>query len=302
MSRTTPKAKIGASDQKSGGENATLYIIATPIGTRSDLSPRAIEVLRSVDFILCEDTRHTGLLMSFLGIKTKLVSLHKHNEDPTRVASLINEGLSGAGCSAALVSDAGTPGISDPGTHLIEAAHKAGIRVLNVPGPSSLTCALASCGFAESRSLFEGFLPRKSQDQEPFFARWVKCSPCIAVVFESPNRCLDLLEHLKTFFGESLEVCVSREISKHFEQHVRGCVSEVIEQLSAQKSRGECVISAHISSDLCHNLPLNSINSEGATAPNDLHQWAKALGVSRKQLYHFLLTAKGHVRLQEENL
>ena len=222
--------------------NSILYIVATPIGTLGDFSPRAREILSQVAFIACEDTRHTAKLLSHFAIRTPTVALHEHNE-AARSESLINRLLDSNPSSAAIVSDAGMPCISDPGSKFVAEARSKGVKILSVPGPSSLTCAVAASGFLQPRILFSGFLGRNTKDQEEEFKKWRQCAPAIAVFFESPNRVIDTLTRLQKSFGDTIQVCVSREISKQYEEHIHGEVHKVIDQLNAKESvMGECAI------------------------------------------------------------
>jgi|GEM_PF-568663 len=221
---------------------STLHVVATPIGTLADLSPRALAILRDVDFIACEDTRHTGKLLSAYGVKTPLVSLHQHNERE-RSASVVERIYSGARGEAALVTDAGTPGVSDPGAWLVAAAHEKGVRVLSAPGPSSLAAALGACGFEARRAVFSTFFPRERKERETELRVWWAAAPCVGVCFESPQRLVSTL----AFFAEKLPpgalVCVSREISKKHEEHVRGNPADVLAAFEARDEvRGECVV------------------------------------------------------------
>jgi 16S rRNA (cytidine1402-2'-O)-methyltransferase len=221
----------------------TLYIVATPIGTLADCSPRAREILSSAGFIACEDTRRTKELMLALDLQHgPLVSLHEHNER-NKTTELVERLLHEKQKCAALVSDAGTPAISDPGALFVDACHSAGIRVESVPGPSSLPAAAAASGFLRPRMIFSGFLARNGKEQREEFDRWKHCSPCVAVCFESPNRVLQTLKNASETFPDNMNICVSREISKKFEEHIRGPLNEVIQKISNLETlRGECVI------------------------------------------------------------
>ncbi len=224
-----------------------LYIVATPIGTLSDMSPRARETLARVDFIACEDTRRTKELLQALAMPhVSLVSLHEHNESG-KSQHLVERLLQSETRSAALVSDAGTPAISDPGALFVDACHRAGIRVENVPGPSSLVAAVAATGFLQPRVLFSGFLARTSKDQQEEFRRWAAVAPCIAVCFESPNRIVNTLKNATAFFPADTRVCLSREISKKFEEHLRMPLHELLRTLEeGHLVKGECIISFEV--------------------------------------------------------
>ncbi|MGY3803265.1 16S rRNA (cytidine(1402)-2'-O)-methyltransferase [Pigmentibacter ruber] len=224
-----------------------LYIVATPIGTLNDFSPRAKEVLSQVDFIACEDTRHTGKLLHYFQIKTPLESLHAHNEK-NKINFLISKLLNSENKMAAIVTDAGTPCISDPGSLLIAEAHKNNITIQSIPGPSSLTAALAACGFIQPRTIFSGFLDRSIKNQSQEFELWKHSAPCIAVIFESPKRILNTLNNLLNYFkNEDIYLCVSKEISKKFEEHKIGNCKEIIEYYSnLNEIQGEFVVCINI--------------------------------------------------------
>ncbi|BBH51771.1 16S rRNA (cytidine(1402)-2'-O)-methyltransferase [Fluviispira sanaruensis] len=224
-----------------------LYIVATPIGTLGDFSQRAQSILSSVSFIACEDTRHTSKLLHNFGIKAPLESLHVHNEKE-KSEFLINKLLNSELKCAAVVSDAGTPCISDPGSFFIRAAHKHGIRILSIPGPSSMTSALAASGFIQPRTLFSGFLERSKKDQCKEFARWKSIAPCIAVFFESPKRIIDTLKNIKEYFFQTpIQLTLSREISKKFEEHINGSIDEILKEIEKKSEiQGEFVITVNI--------------------------------------------------------
>ncbi len=225
----------------------TLYIVATPIGTLGDFSPRAKEILSHVSFIACEDTRHSGNLLSHFGIKSQLESLHVHNEK-NKSSYLIEKLQNSPNKCAAIITDAGTPCISDPGSLLIAEAHKQGVLIQSIPGPSSMSSALAACGFIQPRSIFSGFLGRTQKEQVEEFNRWKAIAPCIAVFFESPKRLIQSLKNLNEFYlNEEIFICVSREISKKFEAHKTGNIKNVLNYFSNQNEiQGEFVICVNI--------------------------------------------------------
>jgi 16S rRNA (cytidine1402-2'-O)-methyltransferase len=226
---------------------ATVYIIATPIGTLADCSQRARDVLALADFVACEDTRRTKELLQALSIpQVSLVSLHEHNEE-AKCSHLIERLQNSKNKRAALVSDAGTPAVSDPGALFINACHMNGVKIENIPGPSSLVCALASSGFIQPRTIFSGFLARNNKDQREEFKRWLAVAPCIAVCFESPNRVLSTLRNAADFFPAETKVCLSREISKKFEEHLRMTIHELAEHLTNDGNlRGECILTFNL--------------------------------------------------------
>jgi 16S rRNA (cytidine1402-2'-O)-methyltransferase len=216
-----------------------LYVVATPIGNLADASPRALEALRSADVIACEDTRVTRTLLARNGIATPMVALHQHNE--RQAAEKILEALRD-GQDVALVSDAGTPGLSDPGALLVEQAHRAGIRVSPVPGPSAAAAAFSASGFAASQFLFAGFLPSAGSARRK--ALETLDVPWPLVLYEAPHRVVKTLEDLLQRFGAEREVAIARELTKKFEEVVRLPLGEVRAWLDADSHRtqGEFVL------------------------------------------------------------
>ena len=216
---------------------AKLYIVPTPIGNLDDITLRAIKVLQNVDIILAEDTRTTSVLLRHLGIEKPLRSHHKFNEHSTSeaVAGAIAEGR-----SIALVSDAGTPGISDPGFLLVRTCLKGGIEVETLPGATACIPALIQSGFPCDRFCFEGFLPQKK-------GRTKRISELAGeertmIFYESPYRVVKALEQFAAVFGSEREISVSREITKKFEQTVRGTIAEVLEHFRSHEPKGEFVL------------------------------------------------------------
>ena len=216
---------------------AKLYIVPTPIGNLDDITLRAVDVLREVDFILAEDTRTTSFLLRHLGIEKKLHSHHKFNEHATvkMVAGSI-----AAGRNAAVVSDAGTPGISDPGFLLVRTCVEAGIEVETLPGATALVPALVQSGFPCDRFCFEGFLPQKKGRAKQLQS--LADEERTMVFYESPYRVVKCLEQFAEVFGSERRVSVSRELTKKFEQTVRGTVAEVLEHFRTTEPKGEFVI------------------------------------------------------------
>ena len=213
---------------------AKLYIVPTPIGNLDDITLRAVNVLRSVDFILAEDTRTTSFLLKHLGIEQKLRSHHKFNEHAT--VRLVAESIA-AGRDAALVSDAGTPGISDPGFLLVRTCVEAGIEVETLPGATALIPALVQSGFPCDRFCFEGFLPQKKGRMKQLQA--LAGEERTMIFYESPYRVVKCLEQFVETFGAERPVSVSRELTKKFEQTVRGTAGEVLEHFRRTEPRGE---------------------------------------------------------------
>ena len=218
---------------------ATLYVVATPIGNLADASPRSIEVLRSADIVACEDTRRTATLLSHFGISVRTVALHEHNERSSarELVRLMQQGK-----TIALVSDAGTPAVADPGAWLVAEAHRAGIPVRPIPGPNAAAAAFSAAGFAASRYLFAGFLPsqagarRKGLDALDL--------PWPVVLYEAPHRMGETLADLLARFGPEREIAIGRELTKKFEEFVRLPLGQAEAWLTARTERqqGEFVL------------------------------------------------------------
>lgn len=224
-------------------ESGALYVVATPVGNLGDMSQRAIEVLQKVDLIAAEDTRHSKSLLSHFQIMTHCIAVHEHNERKVSTG-LLEKMLNGK--HIALISDAGTPLLSDPGFFLVREAILKGIQVIPVPGPSAVVAALSAAGLPTDRFHFEGFLPPKTN------ARLQKLEvlqhdTATLVFYEGPHRILDTLVDMQTVFGNDREVVVAREITKTFETFLRGTLEHVISQVREDKNqqKGEMVILLH---------------------------------------------------------
>lgn len=216
---------------------AKLYIVPTPIGNLDDITLRAINVLREVDFILAEDTRTSSVLLHHLSIEKPLRSHHKFNEHATVAA--VAETIA-AGRNVALISDAGTPGISDPGFLLVRTCLEAGIEVETLPGATACIPALVQSGFPCDRFCFEGFLPQKKGRMKRLAE--LASEERTIIFYESPFRVVKCLEQLAETFGAERRVAVSRELTKKFEQTVRGTIGEVMEHFREHQPKGEFVI------------------------------------------------------------
>ncbi len=215
----------------------TLFLVATPIGNLEDLTMRAVRVLKEVDVIACEDTRHTRGLLEAYTIQTSVVSYHEHNEQ-RRAPELIRRLL--AGDSVALVADAGMPVLSDPGYTLLRQAIEHGIPVVAIPGPSAITTAVAVSGLPPDRFLFCGFLPRRSAERRRALAELAPL-PATLVIFEGPHRIEAALVDLLAVLGNR-RVALVRELTKRFEEVVRGTASEVLEHVRLAPPRGEITV------------------------------------------------------------
>jgi 16S rRNA (cytidine1402-2'-O)-methyltransferase len=218
-------------------QTGSLTLVPTPIGNLGDLSPRAVEVLKEADLVLAEDTRTTGNLLRLAEIDRPLRAFHSHNEHKV-TQGLVQQLVNGA--RFALCSDAGTPGISDPGFLLVRACVEAGVHVSCLPGPTAFVPALAASGLPCDRFSFEGFLPHKKGRQKRLAA--LSELDQTFVLYESPHRILRLLDELSERLGAERQVAVCREISKLHEEIVRGNLSEVANHFAANEPRGEFVV------------------------------------------------------------
>ena len=269
---------------------ATLYLVSTPIGNLGDLTRRAEEILGSVSRVLAEDTRRTRTLLTHLGLKTLLVSLHSHNEAARRGDIL---GWLEVGESLAMVSDAGTPLVSDQGQRVVEAVLEAGFDVVPIPGPSAALAALVASGFPCNRFSFFGFLPRKGRERTELLDR-IAVSPDPVVLFESPERVGNLLEALEEGCGSQRPVAVARELTKLHEEFVRGPVGEVRTRIGGVRPRGEYSVvvagsdgegaSDAVDEGAARALALTLL-AEGLTPSRAAKEVARRLKVSRNLSY-----------------
>ncbi|CZF78295.1 rRNA small subunit methyltransferase I [Grimontia indica] len=219
---------------------STLYIVPTPIGNLGDITQRALEILQQVDIIAAEDTRHTGKLLSHFGITTRTFALHDHNEQQ-KADFLIEKLVSGQ--NIALVSDAGTPLISDPGYHLVTRCRQAGVKVVPLPGPCAVITALSASGLPSDRFSFEGFLPPKSKGRRDKFSDIAE-DPRTLIFYESPHRILDTLDDMLAVLGAERQVVLARELTKTYETIHGAPLGELIEWLNedSNRIRGEMVL------------------------------------------------------------
>ena len=215
----------------------TLYIVPTPVGNMEDMTFRAVRMLKEADLILAEDTRTSGVLLKHYGIQNRLLSHHKFNEHGTS-AAIVERLLEGD--TVALISDAGTPGISDPGFFLVREAVRAGIEVQTLPGATAFVPALVSSGLPCDRFCFEGFLPQKKGRQSRIKA--LADEPRTIIFYESPYRLVKLLQQLADSFGSDRQASVCREISKIHEESRRGTLAELIAHFTETAPKGEIVV------------------------------------------------------------
>ena len=271
-----------------------LYVIATPIGNLEDITLRALAILKQVDLIAAEDTRHTRILLAHYQIQTPLTSYHEHNEQSR--APLLIERLQ-RGENLALVTDAGTPAISDPGYRLIAGAIGAGIRIVPVPGPSALLAALSASGMPTNRFVFEGFLPSKRSDRQKKLES-LRDEPRTLVFYEAPHRLHESLADMRRIFGER-EIAVGRELTKLHEEFVRGSLDDVNFELSRRELKGEITIvvrgasgrkEAPSEEQLCSDI--DRLAKQGAGIKQIAETLAARYGLPKRQIYRLALQRK----------
>ena len=278
----------------------TLYVVATPIGNLEDITNRALRVLREVDIIACEDTRHTRKLLNHYGIKTKVTSYHDHNERE-RTVELLQALASGA--NVAIVSDAGTPSISDPGFRLVSEAGAQDITVVALPGPTALIAALVASGLPTDEFFFAGFLPARSGARRTRLAE-LREIPATLIFYEAPHRIAATLRDAVEILGER-EAVIARELTKIHEEIARGRLSELAERFSsAEKARGEIVLlidRTPIESELKDAAEVRTIatlvagfEAEGMDHRSALKKAARTLGLSRDEAYRRLVAERGN--------
>jgi 16S rRNA (cytidine1402-2'-O)-methyltransferase len=272
-------------------QELALYIVATPIGNMEDITLRAIKILANVDVIACEDTRVTNKLLSKLGIKSKLICYNDHSGQKERdnIQSLLQ-----SGSSVALVSDAGTPLISDPGYKLIRQLSDSGIKITSIPGASAVSTALTLSGLPTDRFLFEGFLPNKTTSRKNYLDKLKEINSTL-IFFESANRLTSSIADIGLILKKR-EICVVREITKKFEEIKRGTASQLVEYYNKRQAKGEIVIlvapptivdinESDISSQLLHALESMSVkDAVSLIADNN--------SINKKEVYNLALTLK----------
>jgi 16S rRNA (cytidine1402-2'-O)-methyltransferase len=278
-------------EQASEPAAGVLYLVGTPIGNLGDLSPRARRVLEGVDRIACEDTRHSGQLLAGLGIRNRLLSFHQHNQT-TRLPELL--AALEAGESLAVISDAGLPGISDPGEALVAAARRGGHPVICVPGPCAVTTALVSSGLPSGRFCFEGFLPARAGQRRARLQE-LSAEERTLVLFEAPHRLLELLDDLLTTLGDR-PLQVARELTKRHEEQIGPSVSAALEHFRRVPPRGECTLvlggappaQPRSRSDAELTRDLRAKVASGLSPSDAARQLAAETGLSRRGLYALL--------------
>jgi 16S rRNA (cytidine1402-2'-O)-methyltransferase len=271
----------------------TLYLVATPIGNLEDLSPRAVRTLREARLVAAEDTRHTRALLTHFGIHTPLTSYFEHNK-LAKLDKILAELSQG---DVALVSDAGTPAINDPGYELVKAALDAGHAVSPVPGPSAPIAALAASGLPTDSFLYLGYLPRKRGERKAFVGQ-IANFPYTLIFFETPHRLLDSLEDLQAVLGDR-SMCAAREMSKVHEEFVRGRISQVRAHFTEREPRGEFVLvirgQVSVSSDVWERETLLAAIRKEQKAGKKAREIAAALtapcGWPKREIYALTLEA-----------
>ena len=230
--------KTSSSHKINEPESGFLYIVGTPIGNLNDLSVRAINILKNVSIVACEDTRQTKKIMNKFEFSNNLISFNKHNSH-NKTSKLIDDLK--VGKSIALVSDAGMPSICDPGEELINKARSLGLNIICIPGPCAATTALVSSGFPSSKFIFEGFLPKKKIDREKILFEISK-NDKTTIIFESPHRLKKLINELMKFCGGEREIQISRELTKKYEEHIGHNIYEVQKLLEGREILGEITV------------------------------------------------------------
>jgi 16S rRNA (cytidine1402-2'-O)-methyltransferase len=275
-----------------------LYLVATPIGNLEDITHRAVRVLGEVDLVACEDTRHTRKLLNHYGINTKTISYHEHNERQ-RAAELLARLQDGA--NIAIVSDAGTPAVSDPGFRLVRLAAESGVRVVPIPGPTALISALVASGLPTDEFFFGGFLPARSNARRARLAE-LRSVNATLIFYEGPHRIAATLKDAREILGER-EAVVARELTKLHEELARGRLSELAERYtSSESARGEIVLVIDrtvIADEASQTKPVASIGSlveifeqQGLDQRAALKKAARELGLSRAEAYRLLVAER----------
>ncbi|WP_317615793.1 16S rRNA (cytidine(1402)-2'-O)-methyltransferase [Phormidesmis priestleyi] len=282
-------ATIALMDANAG----TLYIVGTPIGNLEDMTVRAVRILQTVDLIAAEDTRHTGKLLHHFQIKTPQISYHEHNLT-TRTSELLSRLQQGR--SIALVSDAGMPGISDPGYELVKACADEAITVVPIPGASAVITALSASGLPSDRFIFEGFLPAKSQARRPHLESLRSESRTI-VFYESPHRLRATLQDLADMLGSDRSITLARELTKLHEEFWRGTVDEAIELYLKREPQGEYTIIVAgaesvqvVLSETALKSELQSLLDQGLSRSDASRQLAQQTSLPRRQIYQLALS------------
>lgn len=275
--------------------SGTLYIVATPIGNLEDITLRALRILKQVDLIAAEDTRHTQILLHHFGIRTPLTSYHEHNER-TKARQLI--GRLKQGESVALVSDAGTPAISDPGFRLIAEAVEAEVSIVPLPGASALTAVLSAGGLPTDRFAFEGFLPAKQKERREKLQA-LRAETRTLVFYEAPHRLKETLADMQAILGDR-EIVLGREVSKVHEEFLRGSVSELVHQLGDRKILGELTLvirgsagESEVSEDRL-KAEIRKLRNGGLRVKEIAEIMGERYSIGKRELYRLALDIEDH--------
>ncbi len=279
------------SHRKAEPENGTLYIVGTPIGNLNDISQRALNIIKNVSLIACEDTRQTIKIMNKFNISNKLISFNKHNS-LIKIPKLIKDLKEGK--TIAIVSDAGMPGICDPGEDIISRVKSEGINIICIPGACAAIAALVSSGLPSSTFVFEGFLPKKKIDREKILLEISK-NEKTTIIYESPKRLRKLLNELLELCGGDREIIVARELTKKFEEHVGNNINNVIEFFRDKDIIGEItiVIKGKTKGDLNPNKSiikkdLNDLIDAGLSLSAASKYLAKKNGLKKSEVYNLI--------------
>ena len=279
------------SHRKEEPENGTLYLVGTPIGNLNDMSQRALNILSNVSLVACEDTRQTKKIMNKFNISNKLISFNKHNS-LVKIPKIVKDLKEGK--SIAIVSDAGMPGICDPGEEMARSAKSEGIDMICVPGACAAITALVSSGIPSSSFVFEGFLPKKKIDREKILLEISK-NEKTTIIYESPRRLIKLLKELLVYCGGDREIIVARELTKKFEEHVGNNINNVIEFFRDKDIMGEItiVIKGINKSDFNPNKSiikkdLNDLINAGLSLSEASKYLAKRNGLKKSEVYNLI--------------
>jgi 16S rRNA (cytidine1402-2'-O)-methyltransferase len=271
----------------------TLYVVGTPIGNLEDITFRAVRILQTVDIIAAEDTRHTGKLLQHFQVKTPQVSYHEHNRT-SRIPELLEHLVNNK--AIALVSDAGMPGISDPGYELVKACIEAGIPVVPIPGASAAITALSAAGLPTDRFVFEGFLPAKTQQRQEHLES-LQTESRTLIFYESPHRLRDTLQDLAKVWGSDRQIVLCRELTKLYEEFWRGTIAEAIAHYSQREPQGEyTLVVAGIPASQPQlteeelKAELKQLISQGISRSQASRQLAKFTSLPRRELYQLALS------------
>ena len=276
--------------RKKEPEKSTLYIVGTPIGNLNDISQRALNILENVSLVACEDTRQTRKIMSKFSISNKLTSFNKHNSS-IKIPKIVNDLKEGK--SIAIVSDAGIPGICDPGEEIARKVKKEGIDIICVPGACAAITALVASGLPSSSFVFEGFLPKKQIEREKILLEICK-NQKTTIIYESPHRLKKLLEELNDFCGGDREIMVARELTKKFEEHVGNNINEVINFFKDKDILGEITIVLKgskrdlVPDKLIIKKDLNDLISAGLSLSAASKYLAKKNGLKKSEIYNMI--------------